>query len=264
MKKLFVTDLDGTLIDENKIVSQENIDSIIKLQEAGYTVAVATGRDPNSISPIYNQIPITTPFIGCNGSCIVENNKVIFQDALKQASQERIFQYIFDNKLPFLACTIDNTYYHFTTPMIEVKNDYMKQIKYVDFKQAIALENVLKIIIIVENFIDKKPQITNDLREDDTINVLQSDRILIAIMNKGVDKFHAIEKLMQLHNFNYLVTIGDNENDKLMIEKANIGIAMGNAEPCVKESADFITTHANNHGFSKAVEKILKGEKNEF
>ena len=78
------------------------------------------------------------------------------------------------------------------------------------------------------------------------------------ISAKNVDKWNAIDFLKEkmLIDTNEIIAIGDNMNDKKMIENAGLGIAMGESTPVIKEVADQITDTNLEDGVAKALEKI--------
>ena len=79
------------------------------------------------------------------------------------------------------------------------------------------------------------------------------------ISMKDVDKWYAIEFLLKKLNINKeeVITIGDNTNDKMMLEEAGLGVVMKGSTPVVTEIADFITDDNNNEGVAKAIEKCV-------
>ena len=80
------------------------------------------------------------------------------------------------------------------------------------------------------------------------------------ITSEGVDKWNAIKWLAGKIGIeqNEIMAIGDNVNDKLMIENAGMGVAMGNSSPDIKEIADKVVADNNQDGVAEAVsiEKI--------
>ena len=80
------------------------------------------------------------------------------------------------------------------------------------------------------------------------------------ISSSNVDKWNAIEFLMNEMNIkkDEVIAIGDNINDKKMIENAGIGIAMSGSTPNVTQVADYITCGNNEEGVAKAIKKYLK------
>ena len=79
------------------------------------------------------------------------------------------------------------------------------------------------------------------------------------ISAKDVDKWNALEKLIELMNITKeeVVTIGDNANDIKMLKNAGLGVAMGESAPYVKECADEVTTSNDNDGVAVILEKIF-------
>ena len=79
------------------------------------------------------------------------------------------------------------------------------------------------------------------------------------ISAKNVDKWTALEFLKEKLQISSeeIVAIGDNVNDKKMIEKSGYGIAMGQSAPQIKEIADYVTDSVYNDGFVKAMEKFI-------
>ena len=78
------------------------------------------------------------------------------------------------------------------------------------------------------------------------------------ISSKDVDKWNAIEFLISKLNIKKeeVITIGDNINDKKMIEQAGLGIIMGQSMPQLKEIADYVTTSNTEEGVAKALSKF--------
>ena len=146
------------------------------------------------------------------------------------------------------------------------------------FQQSKQLRNAenekfLKITIcdedkVVFNSIIRKLRKINDI---DVLDVSHMSRKMIKqgteeipieyhyteISLNNVDKWNAIQFLMEKMNIKKeeVIAIGDNINDKKMIENAGVGIAMGESTPVVKEIADYITTDNNEEGTALALEK---------
>ena len=82
------------------------------------------------------------------------------------------------------------------------------------------------------------------------------------ITSQGVNKWNAIEKLIEILNIDkeQVITIGDNANDTMMIENAGMGVIMGNAAPYLKENAKFVTKSNNEDGVAEALEKLILTE----
>ena len=79
------------------------------------------------------------------------------------------------------------------------------------------------------------------------------------ITNENVNKWKAIEKLIEIENIDRIDTvgIGDNLNDKELIQNAGLGILMANADPKMQEYSDVLTDDNNSDGVGKAIYKYV-------
>ena len=79
------------------------------------------------------------------------------------------------------------------------------------------------------------------------------------VSSKNVDKWFAIEKVMELENIKKeeVMALGDNNNDIVMIKNAGLGVAMGHSNEQVKKVADYITVDNNEDGVAKAIEQYV-------
>ena len=144
-----------------------------------------------------------------------------------------------------------------------------------EYVKNLENQNILKITIsdndvIIFNSIIRKLREVKDL---DVLDVEHMSRKIIKtgteeskleyyykeITKKNVAKWYAIEFLMENLNINSneVLTIGDNVNDKLMIENAGCGVAMGNSAPYVKEVSNLVVANNNEDGVAEAIEKII-------
>jgi len=78
------------------------------------------------------------------------------------------------------------------------------------------------------------------------------------ITSKNVDKWYAVKYLIEELQIspNEVMGIGDNVNDKIMLENAGLGVAMGNSAPYIKEVADLVVANNNEDGVAEAIERI--------
>ena len=144
------------------------------------------------------------------------------------------------------------------------------------YKYVEELENqhILKITIsdsnsIIFNGIIRK---LRNIKDIDVLDVAHMSRKIIKagteevvleyyyteVTSKNVDKWYAIEYLMEKLNIRKeeVMAIGDNVNDKMMIENAGCGVAMGNSAPYIKEVADVVVSNNNEDGVAEAIEKV--------
>lgn len=206
----------------------------------------------------------------------IPKNKAI--DIIKTCEQNSIYYNVYTNKSIIASSLRFNVLYYYKE---NIKKEDSKKthitlvediLKYVEEMQD---EKIMKIFICdstqsVFNSIIKKFEVVQDL---EVLDVSHMSRKVIKhgttdvpieyyyteISMKNVDKWYAIEYLIDKLNIekNEVMTIGDNMNDKKMIEEAGLGVVMKGSTPVVTAVADFVTDDNNNEGVAKAIGKFI-------
>ena len=288
MYKIIAIDLDGTMLNQYGIVTQNTKEAIQKAQEKGIEVIIASGRPTDSIKTIAKEIKSEKYFISGNGAIIydITNDEIIYENTLKKQKALDIIKICEENSIYYnlytekeiiaksLQCNV--LYYHKENANKEeadkthiniVENVY----DYIESKD----EKIVKITICdghqtIFNSIMKK---LNEIDDIEVLEVSHMSRKMIRqgteeipieyfyteISAKNVDKWHAIEFLKENLNVSTeeVVAIGDNMNDKKMIENAGLGIAMGQSSPVIKEIANQITASNNEDGVAQSLYSII-------
>ena len=227
--------------------------------------------------------------IAGNGAVVydIQNDKIIYEkyipkskaiEIIKICEQNSIFYDVYTNKSIIASSLRYNVLYYYKENL--KKEDSKKThitlvenvLKYIEEMQD---EKVMKIYICdstksVFNSILRKLDGVEDV---EILEVSHMSRKIIKhgttdvpiqyfyteISMKDVDKWYAIEFLLKKLNINKeeVITIGDNTNDKMMLEEAGLGVVMKGSTPVVTEIADFITDDNNNEGAAKAIEKFV-------
>ena len=289
MYKLIAIDLDGTLLNSYGQVSEKNKRVLNDAIEQGIEVVLASGRSSNSIKNIATDLKNAKYIICGNGSLIydLQKEEIIYDKFIEKKKALQIIQICEQNSIYYnvytenmvIAKTLDNNvlFYHQEnanksdskkTKINLVENIY----EYVD---NLENENILKFTIsdkssIIFNSIIKK---LREIKNIDVLDVAHMSRKIIKsgteeisleyyyteITSENVDKWNAIIWLAKNLNINEseIMAIGDNVNDKLMIQNAGLGVAMGNSAPYIKEIADEVVATNNEDGVAEAVEMSL-------
>ena len=288
MLKLVAIDLDGTMLNQYGIVTQKTKNSIKKAQENGIEIMIASGRPIDSVKTISKEIGSENYFISGNGSIIydIKKDEIIYENVLKKQKALEIIKICEENSIFYNVYTekeiiaknlqYNVLYYHKENltkseedkTHVNIVEDIYDYIEKTDSK-------VLKVMIC-----DKHQTIFNaimkELKEVDDIEVLEVSHMSRKIIRQGteeipieyfyteisaknVDKWTALEFLKEKLQISSdeIVAIGDNVNDKKMIEKSGYGIAMGQSAPQIKEIADYITDSNVDDGVANALDKLL-------
>ena len=286
MYKLIAIDLDGTLLNSYGMVSEKNKQALIEANKKGAEIVIASGRSTNSVKNIANDLGICNYIICGNGSLIydLQHEEIIYDKFIDKKKALQIIEICEQNSIYYniytenmvIAKSLNNNvlFYHQEnankpdskkTKINLVQNIY-------DYVDKLQNQNILKITIsdndnIIFNGIIRK---LREIMDIDVLDVAHMSRKMIKsgteevsleyyyteITSKNVDKWYAIEYLIDKLNINKedIMTIGDNVNDKLMIENAGCGVVMGNSAPYIKEIADMVVADNNKDGVAEAVE----------
>lgn len=287
MIELIVSDMDGTLLNENMDIPQENIDAIMHTYNMGIPFAVCTGRNFTEAKVKLDQAGIRCPIIGLNGSILFDRNgQVEYEVDIEDATALDILDKGYAAGYYMEAMTSKNVYsssrdqrimgitelIHTMNPEMSLEeartratqSNEVTTIEYRDDLRSLINEEGQAIIKIT--FVDVDPENTiKPLAEEihqshpDT-HITSSFKYNIEINHADGTKGKAIEKYCQDHGYHIenVVAIGDNFNDASMLEMAGYSFAMANAEPEVKDIAKYETTSNYNGGVAKAIHRALK------
>lgn len=289
MYKLVAIDLDGTLLNSYGEVSEKVRDAIKKAIEKGIEVVLASGRPISSVEDLANELHANHYLISGNGAIVYDMYKkeIVYDKFLskeqilnivKICEENSIYYNIYtENDVLTKSLNYNTLFYHSeNTHKQEEKRTNINIITNIyDYVQKSEELKYLKVTVcdqsrIVFNSIIKK------LRTIPHIDVLDvshmskkiiksgTEEVLVEycyteITNKNVNKWTALEYIMKEKNITgeEVIAIGDNINDKEMIENAGLGVAMGNGTDIVKEIADIEVGTNNEDGVYEVFEKYI-------
>lgn len=287
MYKLVAIDLDGTMLNSYGMVTENTKQAIKNTINKGTEVIIASGRPIDSIKTIAKEIGSENYFIAGNGALIydIKKDEIIYEKFMNKQKVLEIIKICEENSISYNIYTEKtiiakglkyNVLYYYKENLKKEENKKTNITIVEDVYEYIKnLENekFLKITVCDEtksvfNSIIRKLRTVEDI---DVLDVLHMSRKMIKqgtedvpieyyyteISLKDVDKWKAIEYLANKMNISKdeIIAIGDNINDKEMIENAKVGIAMGQSTPVITEIADFVTLNNNEDGVAKALEK---------
>ena len=290
MYNLIAIDLDGTLLNSNGIMSNETKETLQKIKDKDIKIVLTSGRMVDSIKTISNEIGNQKYLIAGNGAIVydIEKQEILYKnylkkekvlDVIKICEENSIYYNIYtENEVLTTSLKYNVLYYHKENANREEK-DRMK-ISIVNNMYEYVLnskrDDYLKITIcdedrmIFNSIIRKIKQIKEidvlDIEHMSRKNIVQGTETIelnysyTEVSAKNVDKWEAINYIMKQENIHkdHVIAIGDNINDKKMIENAGLGIAMAGSTPVVTEIANIVTSENNNQdGVAKELKKII-------
>lgn len=262
---MITTDLDGTLLRNDKSVSPENLAAIEYFKENGGTFTFITGRSIVVVGEVYDIVRPNAP-IGCfNGGAVydMEKKAFLFQKTLPEGWTALVRTV--DEEMPGMSiqlCGFENCYF---CKMNDAMERVQKTFNFPDLRCHYndVTEEIAKVI-----FVDSSEAELVKLRKlleahplAEKFQFVRSGAEYLEMLPKGLDKGENLIKIAGIMGIDIKRTIGigDNENDVSMIEKAGVGVAVGNATDCAKNAADIITVSNEEHAIAKIIEDIDKG-----
>ncbi|MBM7661989.1 Cof subfamily protein (haloacid dehalogenase superfamily) [Bacillus mesophilus] len=259
MIKLIVSDLDGTLLDENIKVRERDIKSIHKAQEMGINFCLATGRKDLDIIEVSKMIDRTFHRISQNGAFIVLDDQTDFHSTFFESSiAQKIYSHVVDKEVLTLVSTRD-------TEIIDRNNEIVERIQKVLFSPLIINPNLYNDIGVTIHpskiIVTGKDEVIEELQTEllqaypNEIDAFISAKYTLDIMPKNISKGNAVKKLAERIGISLeeIACIGDSFNDVSMLQVAKYGFAMSKAKQGVKECADYVV-----ESVGEAIEIILE------
>lgn len=266
MIRLVTIDLDGTLFDDNKIISERNKLAIKKARELGVYIVIATGRPFNGVLPVLEELGLTSE----NDYCIIFNGAKIFNvktketifsssingldayDLFNEANRLGTHYQAFDNNQTLL--TRDHNPY----TDVEASLNHIKDNLY-DFTQCKKEDEFIKCMMVDnEETLDRVVKEINPIFKE-KYSMVRSSQIFLEFLNKSTNKGNALVALAKYLNIDIedTMAIGDQDNDLSMIEASGFGVCMDNGIDEVKAKADYITLDNESSGVAYAIEKFI-------
>ncbi len=257
MYKIIFCDLDGTLLNDNRKISDINMEYVNKAINNGCKFVICSGRSNMSIDN-FNKI------FGFNK---IENYAVAFNGAYiyRTDTKEKLVEHLVPSECAVKAIKlcrkfdVDIMVYRdellwFDTPTERINtyaNRNMVNTKVVNNIEEIAEKPVSKVIIIGEK--EELKRVENEVYSTNINKIMTtffSADILYEFNPLGIDKGTGIKELSEILKINIeeTIAIGDNYNDLSMIKVAGLGVCCVNGEEEVKKYADYITVKNNNKG----------------
>lgn len=260
MKKIFVTDLDGTLLCEDKEISPNTRKAIESLREQGHIFAIATGRPfPSSLSSIPDLESLFDFGIFNNGANVYDFKDKEIHDQFPLSNETitdiiTTYRPLGANPILFtgeiMYCDKEDEYTEKVSSFLNVQ--YVNVLNH--------LENTHEKIIF-SAFGETMDAIERYSIENTNPNYrsFKSQSELIEFMDPRVNKWYGIEYYLNKYNLDKknVITFGDNDNDVEMVEHAHLGYAMENATPAVKAVTAHIAPSNENEGVYQIIKTYL-------
>lgn len=265
--KLLVLDVDGTLLNEEKAISKRTLAALLKVQQMGVRIALASGRPTYGLLPIAKSLELGLYggfILSYNGSQIIDakNGEVLFERRINPEMIPYIEKKAIKNGFALFTYH-DDTLLTNNPDNVHVQEEAtlnnLKLIAEEEFSTAIDFAPCKCMLVS-----DDEEALTNlenhwKKRLDGVLDVFRSEPYFLEVVPCTVDKANTLAVLLEYLDIrrDEVLAIGDGVCDVAMIQLAGMGVAMGNSVDSVKICADYTTDTNGNDGVAQAVEKLI-------
>lgn len=266
MYKIIALDMDGTLLNDKKVITDRTKDALIKAREKGVKVVLASGRPVDGLKKYLEELNLISDeeyVLSFNGSLVqkVKSEEVLYEIGLN--GNDLHYLYDVSNNLGVNIHAFSPTR-GLITPKVSKYTELEARLNNIDinicdFNEVTEDEHIVKVMFIdEEELIDKAVEkLPAEMYEK--FKVVRSTPFFLEQINKESGKATGLAALAKYLNVSKdeIIAVGDAENDLDMIEYAGLGVAMGNASESVKKIANYITADNNNDGIAEVIEKFI-------
>ena len=269
MIKLIAIDMDGTLLNSKKELLEETKQYFkdFHKKETETLLVLCTGRPETGIRPYLKDLGYLEEnhyIISQNGANIYESRtgKRVMDAFLDSAAIQKWIELGKKHGISVMGAGVDY-YYCFDQEPTEWMEFDVKlvsgKLKRIPTKESLNTD-FYKILLMgdEEQLNEFETFIPQEWRDE--FYVVRSQKYLVEVLTKGVNKAFGLEKLAQKLNIlpSEIAAIGDAANDVEMLEYAGLAIAMGNASEEVKAISDIVTDTNENNGVIKAIDQLIQ------
>ncbi len=268
--KLLVLDVDGTLLNSNKELSKPTLATLLKVQQMGIRIVLASGRSTFGLQELIDKLELKNNggyILAYNGGQVIDvkEDKVLFEKRI----DPKMIPYL-EKKARKNGFDIF-TYYKDQLITTNPENKHIQDEAKLNGMQLVAVENLSEAV----NFSPCKCVLVSDdekalvglkdhwrKRLAGVLDVYRSEPFFLEVVPEFIDKGNTLGVLVEKLSIGVdeVIAIGDGRRDFSMLQLAGLGIAMGNAQKSVQACADYVTETNDNDGVAVAVQKFIIAE----
>ncbi|WP_019320314.1 fructose-phosphate phosphohydrolase SppA [Streptococcus mutans] len=267
--KLILSDIDGTILDNNHQVDAHLRDTITELKKESIPFVLASARSPHGMFPIAQELNLGANPIACyNGALIVEGNtehyQTLIEHGLSKADVKKIVALI-KKQFPHISINFysgGDWIVEEIDQWVQIEADITKESPDIRNFDTLLTDDAIPIhkLLLIANAqaIQEFFTYLKRVNFEDASFYLSKDNYL-EVTSQSVSKENALLEIAKYYDISLSQTmaIGDNYNDIPMLKLAGLGVAMANAPQAVKNEADIETVSNNDNGVSKVIEDYV-------
>lgn len=260
--RIIALDLDGTLTNHDKVVTPRTRQALLKAQDHGVIVVLASGRPTYGITPVAECLELDKRggyILSYNGGNIVnaKTGEKLFSQFLPDTVIPILYKYAKEHQHALLG-------YVGNEIITESTDDqYVKEESRINKMNIRKVENLLEALephptkLLMTGDPSDMIKAENELVEilGEKMDIFRSAPFFLELVPKGIDKAQSLLRLLSKLNLtpSDLMAFGDGYNDLSMLKLAGMGVAMANAAPEVRAEANYVTLSNEEDGVAEAL-----------
>lgn len=272
MKTLYVSDLDGTLLQPDAMLSHATVSMLNEAIAGGKLFTVATARTPATVSPILTDINLQLPAIVMTGAALWDKSTGLYsrlQLMNPDAARRLLDVYISTETPTFVYSLSDNiiTIRHIG-PLSPVQTEFLIERSNTPFKHVSVspdgssvfpdkLDDIILLYSMLPNELAERTYALtskiDNVRAMFYHDIYGEETAILEAFSPEATKAKAMRALAESLGADKIVAFGDNINDLPMMQEADLSIAVENARPEVKAAADIVIGPNTNNSVAKFI-----------
>jgi Cof subfamily protein (haloacid dehalogenase superfamily) len=266
--KLLLSDVDGTLVTKDKVLTEASKAAARALRGAGICLSLTSSRPTWGMRMLVEPLSLTTPLAGFNGGAFADPKDLSITEShpVDPHAAAEVAAYLIERDLDLWVYTEDDWF------VIDPKGAHVEREAFILQRpptvvrrfDAALTDHAFKVVGVS----DDQARLAEAQKGAQTLlgdraSAARSSGHFLDVTHPLANKGQVVETLARQFGLrtDQIATIGDGDNDTLMFAKGGFSIAMGNSDDDVKAKAKVVTDSNENDGWAKAVQRfLLKGD----
>jgi Cof subfamily protein (haloacid dehalogenase superfamily) len=264
MIRVLLSDVDGTLVRNDKTLTDRTVQAVHALHEAGIDFALTSGRPPRGMAMLVDPLALRGPLAGFNGGLVVEADMDVLEEhAIADELVPRAIRLLQEAGLFVWAYRGNDWYVRDPDGPRVDRESHTLQFEPTVLESFDSLGPGVAKIVGVSDDLDAVANAQCSIADElgDRVSAATSQPYYLDITHPRANKGAVVDFLSKRYEVprEDIATIGDGRNDVLMFRRSGLSVAMGNAHPDVQHAAQHITTTNEDDGFANAVDRYILG-----
>ena len=262
--KMLVVDMDDTLLTDNHEISSENKEMLLRAQQMGVYVVLASGRPTSAMIEFAKELQcdVNNSFmISFNGSVItgLKEDKILFEHSLTKEQIHSLYDFSQQNNTHIITYIDGQIISEKHSEYIDIEKNItgLKLNIVSSFKDTVTTSAVKCILLEEPEYLKGVESVLKAAMPD--LSICMSKPFFLEAAPNGIDKGASIKILAEKLNIQQteIIAVGNAGNDLTMVQYAGLGVWVDNVDAELRHHADVIVASNNDHGVAEVVRRFI-------